>query len=319
MRVARVFVMSLSILAWHVAVPPGTARAQGEEAQGDAAASETLSPREARRKARALERDFQRLFREEKFDEAAAMLEEIVRLDPQDLHLYNLALIQYHRGDKEKAMEAFQRFLDAKPRDRGLVREAQRFVRILERDVRIIQEARRQSQSQIAEAERMVAEARARADEAESARAAAEGEAEAARQAAAEKEAERARLHQIVMSTPSGAGAGKRTLGVSLAVAGGLALGIGAFYGIDAMNASREAESVEQWTVGHDWLIERAESYEKRSLVFAIAGAGMLAAGATFYYLGEREARQPLAERMELGIAPAVTPDGAGVSLLGHF
>jgi tetratricopeptide (TPR) repeat protein len=160
MKFARIFVLSQMILAWQVAMPSSVARAQEAAPQGEDGAAEALSPREAKRQARALEKEFQRLFREEQYDQAITVLEEIVRLDPQDLHVYNLALIHYHRGDKEKSMETFQRFLDTKPRDRGLVREAQRFVRILEHDVRNIQEARRQAQGMLADAARTVEEAR---------------------------------------------------------------------------------------------------------------------------------------------------------------
>lgn len=289
---------------------PEQAREQTSDQAGEAAAE--LSPREAKRRARELERDFQRLFQEEKLDEAIAVLEEIVRLDPQDLHIYNLGLIHYHRGDKEKSLAAFQRFLGAEPRERGLVREARRFVRILERDVQIIQEARRQAESLVADAERQATAARAQAEEARA-------QAEAEREARARAEVERDRWRRVVETTPSGAGGFERTLGVSLAVAGGLALGAGAFYGVDAMNANDEAERVTRWTVGHDWLIQRAEGYEQRALIFSLAGAGLVAAGATLYYLGEREAKQPLSERLDIGIAPAVTPDGPGVSVQGRF
>lgn len=315
MNTARTLLLILALgLPAQVALTPGVARAQDGPAagQGEAGAEAELSPREAKRRARALEREFQRLFQDEQLDEAIAVLEEIVRLDPQDLHIYNLGLIHYHRGDKEKSLAAFQRFLGAKPRDRSLVREAQRFVRILERDVQIIREARRQAESQAAEAERQAATARAEAEQARV-------QLQAEREARAQAEAERDRWRRAAASGAGDAGGFKRTLGVSLALAGGLALGAGAFYGIDAMNANSEAESVTQWTVGHDWLIQRAESYEQRALIFSLAGAGLVAAGATLYYLGEREAREPRSEGLDIDVAPAVTPDGPGVSIQGRF
>jgi tetratricopeptide (TPR) repeat protein len=314
------------------AVLPRTARAQQPPPAPDQAvpadpaaapAQEVQSPRQARRKARELEKEFQRLFQEEQFDQAIAVLEEILRLDPQPLHLYNLALLNYHRNDKEKALDAFQRFLAAEPRDRVLMREAQRFVHILERDVQIIQEARRQSQSLVTEAEKRATEARAAADEAAAARVEAEAEVQTARQAQARAEAQaqadRERLRVVLETAPSGSGTGKRTIGTSLILVGGLAVGAGAFFGLDARAASKEAEGATQWTVSYDWLIQRAERYEQRALLFSLTGAGLIAAGATLYYLGEREANQPLSERANLGVAPAVTPSGAGVSVHGRF
>ncbi|WP_428261386.1 tetratricopeptide repeat protein [Haliangium sp.] len=305
---------------WQLAAPAGVAQAQPEEpAAADAPAAEELSPREARRKARELDREFQRLFQEEKYDDALGVLDQIMKLDPRVTHLYNLGLVHYSRGDKESSLDAFQRFLAEGPQERALAREARRFVRILERDVQIIREARRQSQSTVDDAERKATEASARAEQAEAARVEAEAAAADARQAQAKSEAERDRMREVLASTPSGVGAGKRTLGVSLALVGGVALGVGAFYGLDARAANSEAESVEQWTVGHDWLVDRAEGYQTRSLIFGIAGAGLIAAGATLYYLGEREAQAPLTERVQLGVAPSVSPGAAGVAVHGRF
>src|SRR5690606_4313128 len=140
-----------------------------------------------------------------------------------------------------------------------------------ERDVQIIQEARRQAESLVTEAEGQAAAARAEAGQARA-------QLQAEREARAQAEAERDRWRRMVEANPAGSAGGfKRTLGVSLALAGGLALGAGAFYGIDAMNANDEAESVTQWTVGHDWLIQRAEGYEQRALIFSLAGVGLVA------------------------------------------
>lgn len=324
MTIARTLVVSALVLAAQAAGVPGVARAQapGDQAAPPAAGEpdeKQLSPREARRRAQELDQQFQRLFQDEKFDEAIVVLEEIVRLDPQPLHFYNLGLIHYHRGAKEKSLQAFQRFLAENPRDRALVREATRFVRILERDVEIIREARRQSETMMAESEKRAAEARAAADQASAALAESQAEAHAARQAQAQAEAERDRLRAVLQSTPSGAGSGKRTIGASMILVGGLALGAGAFFGLDAMAANDEAEGATEWTVSYDWLIQRAEDYEQRALIFGGAGAALIIGGATLYYLGERDAQKPLSERAGVGIAPAITPSGAGVSLHGNF
>lgn len=321
MTIARTLLVSALVLA-AAATWPQAARAQEEPAApgAEAAPAPPLSPREARRKARALEREFQRLFQEEQFPQAIAVLEQILELDPQPLHLYNLALLHYHSNDKEKSLEAFQRFLAENPRDAALRREAQRFVRILERDVQIIQEARRQAQAQVSAAEQRASEAQAATAQAETARDQARAEAEAAQRAQAQAEAERDRLRVALQGAGSGAGAGKRTIGTSLMLAGGLALGAGAFYALDARAANAEAEGAEQWTVSYDWLIQRAEDYNQRALIFSIAGAALIAGGATLYYLGERDAGQPLAERSgSLTVAPTVAPAGAGVSVQGRF
>lgn len=323
MTIARMLLVSTLVLAAHVAWPR-TVQAQGEQPAADPAAPDQgapLSPREARRQARELDKEFQRLFQEENFTQAIALLEQILVLDPQPLHLYNLALLHYHSNDKEKSLEAFQRFLAEKPRDQALKREAQRFVRILERDVQIIQEARRQAQVKVTEAEQRAGEAQAAAQQAATARDEAQAEAEAARQGQARAEAENQRMRVVLQTASSGAGGGKRTIGTSLVLAGGLALGAGAFYALDARAANAEAEGATEWTVSYDWLIDRAEGYSQRALIFSITGAALIAGGATLYYLGEREANQPLTERavVGVGVAPAVTTSGAGVSVHGRF
>lgn len=319
MTIARMLLVSALVLAAHAGLPR-TARAQEEPAAEPADQGE-LSPREARRKARELDKEFQRLFQEEKFTEAIVVLEQILALDPQPLHLYNLGLLHYHGNEKEKSLEAFQRFLAENPRDQALKREAQRFVRILERDVQIIQEARRQSQAKIAEAEQRARDAQVAAEQAQAARAEAEAETEAARRAEAEAQAENQRMREVLQTGSSGEGAGKRAIGTSLVLAGGLALGAGVFYALDAKAANDEAEGATEWTVSYDWLIDRAEGYNQRALIFSIAGAALIAGGATLYYLGEREGTQPLTERSGLGVsvAPTVTPEGAGVTVQGRF
>jgi tetratricopeptide (TPR) repeat protein len=332
MTIARTLVVSALLLAAQAAAVSGIARAQapgddqaappapqGAEPPAAEPAEKQLSPREARRRAQELDLQFQRLFQDEKFDEAIPVLEEIVRLDPQPLHFYNLGLIHYHRGDKEKSLQAFERFLAENPRDRSLIAEAKRFERILQRDVEIIREARRQSESLVTESEKRATEARAAAEQANAALAEAQSEAQAARQAEAQAQAERDQLRTVLQSTPSGAGSGKRTIGASLILVGGLALGAGAFFGLDAMAANDEAESATEWAVSYDWLIGRAEDYNQRALIFGGAGAALIIGGATLYYLGERDAQKPLSERAGVGIAPALTPSGAGVSLHGNF
>jgi hypothetical protein len=319
MTIARMLLVSVLVLAGHAALPQA-ARAQEEPAANPADQAE-MAPRDARRKARELDKEFQRLFQEEKFAEAIVVLEQILALDPQPLHIYNLGLLHYHGNDKEKSLAAFQRFLSENPRDQALKREAQRFVRILERDVQIIQEARKQSQAQIAAAEQRAREAQAAAEQAQAARQEAEAEAQAARQAEAEAQAENQRMREVLETGSSGAGTGKRAIGTSLILAGGLALGAGAFFALDAKAANDEAEGATEWTVSYDWLIDRAEGYNQRALIFSIAGAALIAGGATLYYLGEREGTQPLTERSGLGVsvAPEVTSSGAGVSLHGRF
>ncbi|HWN67907.1 MAG TPA: tetratricopeptide repeat protein [Haliangium sp.] len=331
MTIARMLLVSALVLGAHAAWPRTAGAQEQPPAPPDQAApaapdqAAPLSPREAKKKARELDKEFQRLFQEEQFEQAIAVLEQILALDPQPLHLYNLGLLQYHKNDKEKSLEAFQRFLATDSRDRVLVREAQRFVRILERDVQVIQEARKQSQSIVAEAEQRATEARTAAEQAQTARDEAQAEAEAARQAQAkaeaETQAERERTQLVLQSARSGEGSGKRTIGTSLVLVGGLALGAGAFYALDARAANAEAEGATEWTVSYDWLIDRAEGYNQRALIFSLAGVGLIAGGATLYYLGEREANKPLSERSDLGVgvAPSVTPSGAGVTVHGRF
>lgn len=308
------------ILVWSSVAPPARAQEQTETTQKlGAEAHPQLTGHGLRKRLRQLESEFQRLFDTGKYEQAIPVLEEILRLAPQPIHLYDLGVTHFNYGNKEEAINAFQRFLAANPRDRGLVREAERLARILAIYIADIEEVRREAQARVTEAERTAKDARAAAQEAEQSRAQAAADAKAAHKAQSEAEAERDHMREILHSTPSGAGGGKRMLGASLALAGGLALGAGVFYGVEAMHAEEELERVEQWSTSHDWLVKRAEMYDRRTLLFSLAGAGMTAAGATLYYLGERDARQPISKGLELDIEPAFMPDGAGMRIQGRF
>ena len=74
-------------------------------------------------------------YREGQFEEAAALLEEANRLDPDPILVYNLARAYEGMGDFERAVTAYQQYLRDAPdaRDRGAV-EAR--VETLEREIR---------------------------------------------------------------------------------------------------------------------------------------------------------------------------------------
>ena len=315
MRTAQIASMCVLGLALGASAP--AAWAQGAAAETGADAASDMSPREAKRLARQRFFESQELMQNEQYDEAIVALEAAYSLDPQDLHLFNLGLANYLRGAKEESLGYFQKFLAENPRDRGLVREARRFVGILERDVAIIQEARAQAQAQVTESEQAAAAARAEAEAAAAERRAADEQAAAARAEAEQAQAARERWQRIAAEPPRGTG--KRALGTSMVLLGGLAVGVGAFYGLEARSANDELEGATDWQVSYDWYVDRAEGYDQRMLIFSLAGAGLIAGGATVYYLGEREARQVPSEQDALRLAPAVGARSAGVQVLGRF
>lgn len=323
MRIAHIASMGVLGLALGAFAPAaraqGTAPETAPETNADVAQAEGMSKREAKKLARERFFESQEHMQKEQYDEAIAALEAAYALDPQELHLFNLGLANYLRGAKEQSLDYFQKFLAENPRDRGLLREARRFVGILERDVAIIKEARAQSQELVTKTEQEAAAARAEAERAGAARREAEEQSAAARAQSEQAQAERDRWKQLALERPRGAGTGTRVLGTSVIALGALAVGVGAYYGLEARAANDELEDATAWQVSYDWYAERGERFDRRAMLFSVAGAGMIAAGATLYYLGEREARRAPSEQDALRLAPAVGADGAGVEIMGRF
>lgn len=319
MRTAHIASMCVLGLALGAFAPAARAQEAEPETNADAAPAESMSPREAKKLARERFFESQELMQKEQYDEAIAALEAAYSLDPQDLHLFNLGLANYLRGAKEQSLDYFQKFLAENPRDRGLLREARRFVGILERDVAIIKEARAQSQELVTRTEQEAAAARADAEKASAAQREAEEQSAAARAQSEQAQAERDRWKQIALARPRGAGTGTRVLGTSVIALGALAVGVGAYYGLEARAANDELEGATAWQVSYDWYTERGERFDRRAMLFSVAGAGMIAAGATLYYLGEREARRAPSEQDALRLAPAVGARSAGVEIMGRF
>ncbi len=298
--------------------PATTAPANGTEAEETLSEEEAkiaaMSPRERRRRARQLERSYIQLFQDENYAEAEPLIKEILLLDPQNVHIFNLGVLYYNWGKKVEALEEFERFLASEPTERGLIREARRFSDLIAKDVELIRRERAQAQE-------AVDRASAVQKQAEAAHAQALAALEDSRRQQAEAEADRNRWRRIALERPSGAGGGKRIAGASMLVAGGLALGLGAVYALESRSANNFLSDVAEWSVASDWLVGRADSYDQRALIFGLAGVGLVTAGTTLYYLGEREARRPLSES-DLGIAPTVTPGPAGttgVTVWGRF
>jgi tetratricopeptide (TPR) repeat protein len=87
------------------------------------AAAQPTDVQQAREKALELFRQSEEEYRQGRFDEAAKLLEEAHRLHDEPVLLYNLARAYEGMGEREKAVDAYQRFLQRSPdtKDKGAI------------------------------------------------------------------------------------------------------------------------------------------------------------------------------------------------------
>lgn len=107
----------------------------------------------------------------------------------------------------------------------------------------------------------------------------------------------------------------KKNVGIGLTIGGAVAIGVAAYYALDASSASSEVEDA--YAMGAKWkdvrpIHERGEDSATMAKVFGIGGGLAVAGGVTMYVLGKRSERlAPIA------IVP--TKRGAEVSLAWRF
>lgn len=329
---------------------PGAAGDAGAVAPG-AAPEAAIDPQEAKRR----EKEERRLAREnqkkasdltkqgkkalakKQLDAGIAALSEAYQLDPQPERLRNLG-IAYQLKSQEleaagaydessaaarQAYDLYQQFLATGPR--GAIRReiegyATALKAALDKD-----DKRRTRERELAEANKL----------AEQARVAAEGSAQAAlaakRKAEEELAAQRSENEALAAERDrlrkrsgrggiggSGAGAGKRTLGTALLVAGGASLGVSLAYGLAARQAESDLEGADPWPDSGDAYHSFGESAGSRGILFAVTGAALVTGGVVLYYLGGRDGRHS-SERSGVAVSPALGVGGAGVQVAGYF
>jgi len=114
---------------------------------------------------------------------------------------------------------------------------------------------------------------------------------------------------------PSGRGRLEKNLGIGLAISGGVALAISAYYGFEAYESASEVE--DGYAKGAKWkdlapIDARGEHAQTYARVFGIGGGVAVAGGVALYLLGRRAESLP-----PIAVAPA--KQGATVSAAWRF
>jgi tetratricopeptide (TPR) repeat protein len=218
------------------------------------------------------------------------------QLDPSPAFLFNIGQVYRLKGDRDKALDYYQRYLEAAPHAQGS-EEARAFAAKLKAELDADAVAR---QAQAAEEARAQADEQRRTEEAQQLLLEADrNAAEVARANAAEarRKAER-RL---------------RYAGIASAAAGAVGIALGVKFGIDARNLQSEVTnpSLTMWTTGLD---QAASDGQSKNLAMEISigvGSALVVGGAVLIYLGRPS--------HEAAVAPLVGTHTAGAAFGWRF
>lgn len=280
------------------------------------------------RAARKLVRDAEEAMGQGKYKVAAKLLEQAYEADPLPLHLYSTG-VAYHREyqknldveDGKRAVAHYRKFLASTRDRRGFEAvDAQIAVDELKDAIETIA----QTSSTIETTQQQLERATARVEELETelratTRARADAEAKTAEtiEALAEMRRQRDTWQRRAMAGGSGRGALKRHGGAALMAAGGVALGFGILYGLDAARIGDRLSGGEPWSPIHDRLVRDGEVAERNMIILTSAGGAVLIGGSVLYYLGVRDSKQLGDEK--IAIQPLLAPGAAMVQVGGSF
>jgi tetratricopeptide (TPR) repeat protein len=230
-----------------------------------------------------------------------AALDEYLRayqLDPSPAFLFNIGQIYRLEGDREKALDYYQRYLEAAPHAQGS-EEARTFAAKLKSELEAEAAARRAHEAEVARAQ---AEAQRRVEEARQEKLEIDRNAAVAAQdnaAQARRKAER-RL---------------RYAGIASAAAGAIGIALGVKFGIDARDLQSEVTNPSLRQTGWTTALDQAASEgQSRNLAMEISigvGGALIVGGAVLTFLG-RPGR-------EATVAPLVGAHTAGAELGWRF
>ncbi|WP_428263383.1 hypothetical protein [Haliangium sp.] len=297
----------------------------------DAAAQNRDDVREARK----LFKDAQRAGVEGKYKVAAGLYTKAYELDPSEpTHLYN-AGVAYQQAflksrridDAQVAISTFEKFL-ASESDGSDGRPSVRLEEFEKLDaqnsIATLKDAiddRTKTQGAMESTEQELDDARGRISSLEeelqqAAKAQASAEAKAGELDSVR--ADRDLWQQRALAGGSGRGSGKRHLGAALMAAGGVAVGMGILYGLDAKRIGDHLNQDEPWGPLHDDLVSDGETADRNMIIFTSVGSAVLIGGGVLYYLGVRESHAfEIGERA--AVRPVVSDDAALVQVEGRF
>jgi len=204
---------------------------------------------------------------------------------PHPEFLFNVGEVYRLAGDKQQAIEYFQKYLALDPNGRGAA-SARTHIDALTAAIEIEQ-----------------AEVRPHTDE------------ELSRTAAASKPS--ATDRPTVKSAPARPtprpGGRLRIAGATSGAVGVVALGTSLFFGLRARSLADQASDVDVYDPGLD---DRGETAERTMLITAVIGTVALGAGVALYFLGRRI---DAADRPSLTVSPLLTPSSLTVGASVRF
>ena len=215
------------------------------------------------------------------------------QLDTNPAFLFNIAQIYRLKGERGKAVDYYQRYLEAAPQGKGSD-EARAFSAKLKGELDAEAAARRADEE---------LSARRRADEERVAKQAADARqhkleaderaAESARAAAAD--ARRRSERQLRIS------------GLASAAAGVIGIGLGIKFGLDARDRERQVSdpALTEWSTALDAAVDDGKSKNLAMEISIAVGSALVVAGGVLVYLGRPSG--------EVKLAPVVGPGTGGV------
>ncbi len=232
------------------------------------------------------------------YEKAAAEYLEAYGFFPNAEFYFNAGEMYRLGGDKERAVEYFEKYLAAEPEGR-VSKEAKSSIERLTKEIEAARRAREEAAKAAARDQRDAGAGAREAGDGPTATPELVGDGD---QVVEADEDEQQRT-----SGPRTSGRAYKIAGVSSAVVGLLAVGLGVKYGLDASSASDDL------SVKYDPDTEkRGESAERNMFICYGVGAAALIAGGVLYYVGHGRG-----VRYERARAVSLTPrvDGEGVTL----
>jgi hypothetical protein len=253
------------------------------------------------------------------YDRAIEFYRSAYELVPHPVLLFNMGQAHRLAGRNDEALALYRRYLEADPNG-SEARTAQDLINEIE--ARRREEARKAEEGRRLEDARKADEARAKAEEArrleearkaDVARQAEEArKAEATRQAEAARNAQEERKAEEAREAIEGPGRTRRWLGIGVAGAGVVAVGVSIGYGLRAASLSDELSDPDR--VFDQQKYDRGQTAENIQIAAGIAGGVAVLAGAVVYWTG-----RPRAVSDRVSVAPWLAPGTAGVTLSGSL
>ena len=220
------------------------------------------------------------------YEAAAREYQQAYALVPHPVLFFNLAQVYRLKGDREQALEYYERYLAGDPDGRASG-QARHFAAQLRAEIERERQAAREQRRQGARRAPPTAGVDARVDT--------HGE-----------------------DDRGAAGRGLRVGGLVLAGAGVVSLGVGVVFGLRARRISDDIDGHDEGAWPDDLLRSQAEGAQAEQNMFILTASGVaaVAAGGLLYYMGHRARRD--AEERALTVTP-VAGEQIGLAVFGRF